>query len=79
MFAYDANYLIDNKFGIILDADGARANRSDEMAIGRIDVRSTFAVFGGTRQPMPRLDALRPHTRPTVIVGGGRGVDIVPL
>jgi len=32
-FAYDANYLIDNKFGIILDADGTRANRSDEMAI----------------------------------------------
>ena len=33
LFAYDANYLIDNKFGIILDADGTRANRSDEMAI----------------------------------------------
>lgn len=32
-FAYDANYLIDNKFGIILDAEGTRANRSDEMAI----------------------------------------------
>jgi transposase len=29
----DANYLIDNKFGIILDADGTRANLSDEMAI----------------------------------------------
>ena len=32
-FAYDANYLIDNKVGIIIDADGTRANRSDEMAI----------------------------------------------
>ena len=32
-FASDANYLIDNKFGIILDAEGTRANRSDEMAI----------------------------------------------
>ena len=32
-FAYDANYLIDNKCGIILDADGTRANRSEEMAI----------------------------------------------
>ena len=32
-FAYDANYLIDNKFGIILDAEGTRANRSEEMAI----------------------------------------------
>src|SRR6187401_726700 len=32
-FAYDANYLIDNKVGIIVDAEGTRANRSDEMAI----------------------------------------------
>jgi transposase len=31
-FAYDANYLIDNKLGIILDAEGTRANRSEEMA-----------------------------------------------
>jgi hypothetical protein len=37
-FAYDANYLIDNKFGIILDADGTRANRSDEVAIAEIMV-----------------------------------------
>ena len=27
-FAYDANYLIDNRFGIILDAEGTRANRT---------------------------------------------------
>jgi transposase len=32
-FAYDANYLIDNKFGIILDAEGTRANRSEEIAV----------------------------------------------
>ncbi len=32
-FAYDANYLIDNRFGIILDAGGTRANRTDEIAI----------------------------------------------
>jgi transposase len=32
-FAYNANYLIDNKAGIILDAEGTRANRSDEIAI----------------------------------------------
>jgi transposase len=31
-FAYDANYLIDNRFGIILDAEGTRANRRDEIA-----------------------------------------------
>jgi transposase len=32
-FAYDANYLIDNKVGIILDAAGTRANRKEEIAI----------------------------------------------
>ena len=32
-FAYDANYLIDNKVGIIVDAEGTRANRIVEIAI----------------------------------------------
>ena len=32
-FAYDANYLIDNKAGIIVDAEGTRANRLVEIAI----------------------------------------------
>jgi transposase len=32
-FAYDANYLIDNKAGIILDAVGTRANRAVEIAV----------------------------------------------
>jgi transposase len=32
-FAYDANYLIDNKVGIIVDAEGTRANRVAEIAI----------------------------------------------
>ena len=32
-FAYDANYLIDNKVGIIHDAEGTRANRKEEIAI----------------------------------------------
>ena len=34
-FAYDANYLIDNKAGIILDAEGTRASRIAEIAITR--------------------------------------------
>ena len=34
-FAYDANYLIDNKAGIIVDAEGTRANRTEEIAIAR--------------------------------------------
>jgi hypothetical protein len=32
-FAYDANHLIDNKAGIILDAEGSRANRAVEIAV----------------------------------------------
>src|SRR5580700_22657 len=32
-FAYDANYLIDNRVGIIVDAEGTRANRIAEIAI----------------------------------------------
>jgi transposase len=32
-FAYDANYLIDNKAGIIVDAEGTRANRTVEIAV----------------------------------------------
>jgi transposase len=32
-FAYDANYLIDNKAGIIVAAEGTRANRIAEIAI----------------------------------------------
>jgi IS5 family transposase len=32
-FAYDVNYLIDNKAGIIVDAEGTRANRIAEIAI----------------------------------------------
>jgi transposase len=32
-FAYDANYLIDNKAGIIVDVEGTRANRIAEIAV----------------------------------------------
>ena len=34
-FAYGANYLIDNKAGIIVDAEGTRASRIAEIAITR--------------------------------------------
>jgi len=33
IFAYDANYLIDNKLGIIVDAEGTRANRIEENRV----------------------------------------------
>jgi hypothetical protein len=35
VFAYDANYLIDDKVGIILDAEGTRANRKEESTRAR--------------------------------------------
>ena len=35
LFAYDANYLIDNKLGVIFDAEGARANRVEENRAAR--------------------------------------------
>lgn len=34
-FAYDANYLIDNKVGIIVDAEGTRANRRVEITVAQ--------------------------------------------
>jgi hypothetical protein len=35
LFAYDANYLIDNQAGIIVDAEGTRANRVAEIAVAK--------------------------------------------
>jgi transposase len=45
-FAYDANYLIDNKFGIIIDADGTRANRAEEIAVTHTMVNRVGQRFG---------------------------------
>src|SRR6201986_838907 len=44
LFAYDANYLIDNKAGIIVDAEGTRANR-----VAEIDVAKTMLERVGRR------------------------------
>ena len=49
-FAYDANYLIDNKVGIIVDAEGTRANRTAEIAITKTMVERVGRRFD-----------LRPH------------------
>lgn len=46
-FAYDANYLIDNKLGIIVDAEGTRANRIEEnrVAVAMVErVADRFAL-----------------------------------
>ncbi len=44
-FAYDANYLIDNKTGIIVDAEGTRANRAVEIAVTRTMVERVHRRF----------------------------------
>ena len=44
-FAYDANYLIDNKAGIILDAEGTRANRIAEIAVTQTMVERVCRRF----------------------------------
>jgi len=44
-FAYDANYLIDNKAGVIVDAEGTRANRSDEIAVAETMVERVERCF----------------------------------
>ena len=44
-FAYDANYLIDNKVGVILDAEGTRANRKVEIAIAQTMVERVSRRF----------------------------------
>ena len=45
-FAYDANYLIDNKAGIIVDAEGTRANRKEEIAIAETMLDRVSRRFG---------------------------------
>jgi hypothetical protein len=45
-FAYDANYLIDNKLGIIIDAEGTRANRIEEIAVTQTMVDRVERRFG---------------------------------
>jgi hypothetical protein len=45
-FAYDANYLIDNKAGIILDAEGTRANRIVEISVTRTMIERVARRFG---------------------------------
>ena len=44
-FAYDANYLIDNKAGIIVDAEGTCANRTVEIAVAQTMVERVGRRF----------------------------------
>jgi transposase len=43
-FAYDANYLIDNKVGIIVDVEGTRANRVAEIAVTQTMMDRVFGA-----------------------------------
>jgi transposase len=45
-FAYDVNYLIDNKTGIIVDAEGTRANRIVEIAVTQTMMDRVKRRFG---------------------------------
>jgi transposase len=45
-FAYDVNYLIDNKVGIIIDAEGTRANRVAEIAVTQTMMDRVSRRFG---------------------------------
>jgi hypothetical protein len=45
-WTYDANYLIDNKAGIIVDAEGTRANRVVEIAVTQIMMERVGRRFG---------------------------------
>ena len=45
-FAYNANYLIDNKAGIIIDAEGTRANRVVEISVTRTMIERVARRFG---------------------------------
>ena len=49
-FYYDANYLIDNRFGIIVDAEGTRASRREETTIAETMLARVMARFGTTPQ-----------------------------
>jgi hypothetical protein len=44
-FAYDANYLIDNKTGIILDAEATRANHIEEVDIAQTMLERVACCF----------------------------------
>lgn len=46
VFVYDANYLIDNKLGVIVDAEGTRANRIDENQVCVSMVKRVISRFG---------------------------------
>lgn len=45
-FYYDANYLIDNRHGIIVDAEGTRANRREETAIAETMIARVMSRLG---------------------------------
>ena len=57
-FAYYANYLIDNKLGIIVYAESTRANRSEETAVTETMIARVARRYD--------LSPKRHKTRPTL-------------
>ncbi len=63
IFAYHANYLVDYKLGVIVDAEGHRANRIDEnrSALAMVDrVAKRFGLNPSASSPTP-LTAMPGH------------------
>jgi hypothetical protein len=67
-FAYDANYLIDNKAGIILDAVGTRANRAVEIAVTQTMVDRVERRFDlGASRARTAVEGHRPKAVPVIL------------
>jgi hypothetical protein len=67
-FAYDANYLIDNKAGITIDAEGTVANRVVEISVTRIMIERVARRFG--LQPQrPAGDTVLWRRQPAEVAG----------
>ena len=66
LFTYDANYLIDNKLGVIVDAEGTLSNRIEEnrVAVAMVArVKERFDLKPKLWPLIPLMDRLRPSRR----------------
>jgi hypothetical protein len=63
IFADHANYLIDNKLGIIVDAEGNRANRIDEPARDRVRALAKTPAFKRSRNQRKKVEMAFAHMK----------------
>ncbi len=52
-FAYANNYLVDVKFGVIVDVEAARAIRQAEVGAAKTMIERTEELLGGAAVPWP--------------------------